>query len=417
MESLRVCGGVPLQGTVKISGAKNAALPILAATVLHGGKYVLYHCPRISDVTVAGEIITYLGGRVVRLGDTLTVDTRELHGWTIPASLMGTMRASVLFLGALLGRFGRAVLTLPGGCALGRRPIDLHLEALARMGAAVTLHEGEIRCHGSRLHGGVVEFPFPSVGATENFLLAAVSCQGTVRLLHAAKEPEIVDLAHFLQAMGADIQGAGTAVLTVSGGLPLRDTEYTILPDRIETATILCAAAACGGYVTLEETDAELLLPVLRTLEAAGCMVSKTERSISLTADGRLTAPPPIETSPYPGFPTDAQAPVMAALLRAKGATRFSETIFECRFGHVPQLRRMGGHIELLGSTALVRGVERLRGGTVAGTDLRAAAALVIAALQTPEETTVTGLKYLDRGYDSLEKKLQSLGADIRRVQ
>lgn len=417
MESLRVRGGVPLNGTVKISGAKNAALPILAATVLHGGKYVLHNCPNITDVDAASEILTYLGGRTSRVGETLSVDTRTLSGWRVPASLMAKMRASVLFLGALLGRFGRAVLTLPGGCPLGRRPIDLHLESLSQLGASVTLREGELRCRASLLHGGVVELPFPSVGATENLLLAATACRGTVTVQNAAREPEVTDLACFLRAMGADIQGEGTGRLQICGGIPLRDTNYTVLPDRIETATLLCAGAASGGTLHLTGTDGKLLLPVLETLEAAGCTIVREPDALTLSSDGELIAAPDLETAPYPGFPTDAQAPVMAAMLRARGETRFSETIFERRFAHVSQLRRFGAEIETLGPTALVRGVSGLHGAGVVGSDLRATAALTVAALQAPEESRIYGLKHLDRGYDNLEGKLRALGAQVERLQ
>lgn len=417
MESLRVRGGRPLEGTIEISGAKNAVLPVMAAAVLHGGKYVLHNCPRITDVDTAAEILESLGGRVSRQERTLTVDTRELSGWILPASLMAKMRASVLFLGALLGRFGRAVLTMPGGCPLGRRPIDLHLEALSQMGAAVMLREGQIYCEAPELHGSVIELPFPSVGATENVLLAAAACRGTVTLLNAAREPEVVDLACFLRAMGADIRGEGTRRLIVSGGMPLRDADHTILPDRIETATYLCAGACCGGHICLTSTAGALLRPVLEVLTAAGCTIAEEKGSLCLTSDGQLRAVPDIETGPYPGFPTDAQALVMAALLRAEGETRFSETVFERRFGHVAQLRRFGGRIETLGPTALVRGTDRLRGAAATGSDLRASAALLLAALQAPEESRIFGLKHLDRGYDTLEEKFRSLGADLERLR
>lgn len=416
MEKLCVHGGVPLYGTAQVSGAKNAALPIMAATVLHGGKYVLHNCPDITDVATAGEMIVSLGGKVCRSGSTVTVDTRELSGWIIPASLMEKMRASILFLGALLGRFGRAVVSLPGGCPLGRRPIDLHLEALSQLGAAVTLQEGEIRCQCRELHGGVLHLPFPSVGATENIILAAVACRGTVRLYHGAREPEIADLVGFLRAMGADICGEGTGQIQICGGLPLRDTDYTILPDRIETATLLCAAAGCGGQICLTGTKAELLQPVIHTLSTAGCEIWEKD-GLYLASDGRLRAAADIETQPYPGFPTDAQALVMAALIRAEGATRFSETVFERRFSHVAQLRKFGADIEALGPTALVRGVRQLHGATVTGADLRASAALLIAALQIPEESLIAGLKHLDRGYDNLEQKLGKLGGNLVRVQ
>ena len=415
MEALVIDGGKPLCGSVAISGAKNAVLPILAATVIGGGTIVLHHCPDITDVALAAEIIAYLGGSVKRLGRTLWVDTSGVCRWVIPAALMARMRASVLFLGALLARFGKAVLAMPGGCPLGRRPIDLHLEALAQMGAGVCLYENEIHCEASRLHGGVIELPFPSVGATENVLLAASACHGTVVLRGAAREPEVEDLARFLRSAGVEIWGEGTEELTVNGGAPLRDAAHTILPDRIETATYLCAAAACGGEVELRQTDGDLLNPVVQVLRQSGCELSKTADGVQIRSSGILQACGSLETAPYPGFPTDAQALVMAALLRAEGCTRFSEGIFERRFGHVPQLRKLGAEIETMGSTALVRGVRQLSAASLESGDLRAAAALVIGALQAQGKSTVTGLKHLDRGYDNLEGNLRSLGAEILR--
>lgn len=417
MEALQIRGGMPLYGTIEISGAKNAVLPILAATVLCGGKYVIHNCPDITDVILAEEILQSLGGQTTRVEKTLTVDTRSLTGWEIPAALMARMRASILFLGPLLARFGRAVLTMPGGCPLGRRPIDLHLDAMAQMGAAVTLQEGEIRCEAPWLHGCTIELPFPSVGATENALLAAVACHGTVTLRNAAREPEIGDLVRFLRAMGADIRGEGTATLTVCGGAALHDADHTVLPDRVETATFLCAAAGCGGDVTLCRTDGTLLLPVVEVLERAGCTLAQREDRLTIRAEQPLQAAGQIETAPYPGFPTDAQALVMAALLRAKGDTRFSETVFERRFGHVAQLRRFGARIDTTGPTALVRGVETLRPASVEGGDLRATASLIVAALQAPGESRISGLKHLHRGYDNLEEKLRLLGADLMPAQ
>ncbi len=416
MEALVIKGGKPLRGTVEISGAKNAVLPILAATMVRGGRYVLRNCPAITDVEQAAEIIRALGGRVERAGRTLYVDTAEAGGWHIPGKLMARMRASVLFLGALLARFGRASLTMPGGCPLGRRPIDLHLEAMARMGASVTMREGEILCTASRLHGGTVEFPFPSVGATENALLAATACCGTVVLRGAAREPEIADLIGFLRSMGADMEGAGTERLTIRGQAALDGTAYTILPDRIETATYLCAVAACGGEVTLNAADGSLLLPVLEALARAGCRIWQQRDRILLRSDGALQAIPALETAPYPGFPTDAQAPMMAALLRAGGESRITETVFEHRMAHVAQLRRFGADLALTGSTAAIRGVERLRPARVEGGDLRGTAALILAALQAEGESAVFGLKHLDRGYDNLEGNLRRLGASIERI-
>lgn len=416
MEALIVNGGRPLRGTVEISGAKNAVLPILAATMVRGGRYVLRNCPAITDVELAAEIIRTLGGTVERAGRTLYVDTVEADGWRIPGSLMARMRASVLFLGALLARFGRAALTMPGGCPLGRRPIDLHLEAMARMGASVTMREGEIFCTASQLHGCTVDFLFPSVGATENALLAATACCGKVVLRGAAREPEVTDLIGFLRSMGAEIEGAGTDLLTIRGQTDLDGTTYTILPDRIESATYLCAAAACGGEVTLNAADGSLLLPVLETLARAGCRIKLRRDQITLRSDGGLQGAGAIETAPYPGFPTDVQAPMMAALLRAGGESRITETVFERRMSHVAQLRRFGAEISVSGPTALIRGVEQLHPARAEGEDLRGTAALILAALQAEGESTVLGLKHLDRGYDNLEGNLRRLGASVQRV-
>ena len=416
MEALVIEGGNMLHGSVAVSGAKNAVLPILAAAVVGGGTYMLHRCPDITDVALAAEIIEYLGGTVKRFGKSLWVDTSGICRWTVPAALMVRMRASVLFLGALLARFGKAVLAMPGGCPLGRRPIDLHLEALAQLGATVCLYENEIHCEAARLHGGVIELPFPSVGATENVLLAATACHGTVTLRGAAGEPEITDLIRFLRACGAEIEGEGTAELMIHGGIPLRDTFYTVMPDRIETATYLCAAAACGGEVEVLGTDGALLRPVIEVLEQGGCQVEEKPNVMTIRSAGALEACGDLETAPYPGFPTDAQAVVMAAFLRAAGSVRFSENIFERRFGHVPQLRKLGADIETAGPTALVKGVPALRPAHLEAGDLRAAAALVIGALQAPGKSTVTGLKHLDRGYDNLEENLRGLGADVRRI-
>ena len=416
MEALVVRGGIPLQGEVEIHGAKNAVLPILAASVIGGGTYLLHNCPQITDVELAAEIITGLGGQVKRLGSSLWVDTSGVCRWDIPAAQMVKMRASVLFLGALLARFGKAELTMPGGCPLGRRPIDLHLEAMAQMGTGVMLYENRICCEAPLLHGCHIHLPFPSVGATENILLAAMGCHGVVRITGAAREPEIGDLIRFLCAAGAEIRGADTDTLTIYGGTTLRDCAHTILPDRIETATYLCAAAGCGGKILLKHTDGELLQPVLDVLQTAGCNVEQGSGQIILQAPERLCMPGNLETAPYPGFPTDAQAPVMAALLRAEGSIRFTESIFERRFSHAVQLQKLGADIEVAGPAALVRGVPVLHGAAVEGSDLRAAAALVIAALQTEEKTVITGLKHLDRGYDNLEGNLRKLGAELVRI-
>jgi len=417
MEAFVINGMQPLQGCVEISGAKNAVLPILAATAIHGGKYVLHNCPDIADVRYGAQILQTLGGQVTRVGNTLSVDTRELCRWTIPAGLMMKMRASVLFLGPLLARFGAAVLTMPGGCPLGRRPIDLHLQAVSSMGAAVTMLEEQICCCAASLHGCEIRFDFPSVGATENALMAAVRCRGTITIENAAREPEVCDLIAFLQAMGADIRGGGTSTITVCGGVPLHDADHTVMADRIETATYLCAAAGCGGEITLIGAEEDHLEPVVQVLRQAGCRICRQDGGLFLKSDGCLRAVGTIETAPYPGFPTDAQALVAAALLRAEGESRILETIFENRFAYIPWLRRLGAQIGLFGPCAVISGVEQLQAARLEACDLRAAAALVIAALQAKGESTIFGLKHLYRGYDNPEGKLLALGAGIRRIQ
>lgn len=416
MEALIVSGGRPLEGTVEIHGAKNAVLPILAATVLHGGVYRLHHCPEITDVRLAAEIIATLGGNVRRFGQCLEVDTTGVCRWTVPPELMARMRASVLFLGPLLVRFGRAELTMPGGCPLGRRPIDLHLAAMAQMGAEIRLEENRIVCQAGQLHGCRLELPFPSVGATENALLAAVGCRGTVTIRGGAEEPEIGDLVCFLQAMGAEICRKDGSWL-VHGGAPLCGAVHTVLPDRIETATYLCAVAGCGGNVRLTGTDLSLLQPVALALEAAGCRIEEEPGGVRLQSEGRLRAVERLETAPYPGFPTDAQALMMAALLRADGTSGFYENIFERRFHHVAQLRKLGAKIETAGLFAQVYGVPHLHGAALEAPDLRAAAAIIIAAMQAEGKSSISGIKHLERGYDSLAVNLKYLGAEIAPVR
>ena len=415
MDSIVVVGGKPLYGTVTINGAKNAVLPILAATVLYGGTYILQNCPDISDVSDAVEILKYLGGTATRSGTTLIVHTEQLQRWSIPPELTGRMRASILFLGSLLGRFGKAELAVPGGCPLGSRPIDLHLYAMTQMGASVTLQEGWIFGSAGSLRSCEITFPIPSVGATENVLLAASASEGTVILKNAAREPDIADLIRFLQKMGADIRGTGTGTLTIRGGLSPGKTVHNIMPDRIETATFLCAVAACGGNVLLTDTMPSAVMPVTQVLRVAGCEINQETNRLRVRSDGCLTGGCCIVTAPYPAFPTDAQAIVMAAMLRARGRSMFSETVFEARMGHVAQLRRFGGQIDTAGTTAVVHGVARLYGASVEAGDLRAAAALLVAALQTPQESVIHGIKHLHRGYYNLEEKLIRIGAEIKR--
>lgn len=416
MQCYLVEGGKPLHGSIPISGAKNSVLPILAATLLTGGRTILHNCPDLRDVRSALEILEHLGCRTRRQGSDILVDSSGASRWDVPHALMREMRSSVIFLGPILARFGKARLSLPGGCEIGQRPIDLHLAALRRLGAEIREEGGDILCRAGDLRGREIILSFPSVGATENAMLTACACSGVTRIINAAREPEIADLQAFLQKAGADIGGSGESVITVSGGMPRRDVEHTILPDRIETATYLCAAAACGGEVTLTETQPEQVGTVLQCLSEAGCTVRTAGRSITLLAPERLGHIAQVRTMPYPGFPTDAQAPLMAAACTGQGASVFLETIFENRYRHVSELARMGADIRVSGRTALVNGAA-LHGASVRCTDLRGGAALVIAALAARGESRIEDITHIDRGYEHLAEKLTALGGSIRRLE
>lgn len=409
-----VQGGQTLRGSVPISGAKNSVLPILAATLLNGGRNVLHNCPDLRDVRSAIQILEHLGCKVSREGDTVTVDSTVVDRWDVPHELMREMRSSVIFLGPILARCGRARLSLPGGCDIGQRPIDLHLSALRKLGTVIREQGGDILCEASDLQGRDIILSFPSVGATENTLLTATACSGVTRIINAAREPEIADLQEFLRKAGALVSGGGESVITVSGTTPRRDVEHTILPDRIEAATFLCAAAACGGEVTLTGVEPEHVGTVIQCLRDGGCAVRSAGRTITLLAPQRLGSMPTVRTMPYPGFPTDSQAPLMAAACTAQGSALFIETIFENRFRHAAELQRMGADIRISGRTALVTG-KQLHGAQVRSTDLRGGAALVVAALAAQGESRVEDLTHIDRGYEHFAEKLTGLGAKIQR--
>ena len=409
-----VQGGQTLRGSVPISGAKNSVLPILAATLLNGGRNVLHNCPDLRDVRSAIQILEHLGCKVSREGDTVTVDSTVVDRWDVPHELMREMRSSVIFLGPILARCGRARLSLPGGCDIGQRPIDLHLTALRKLGTVIREQGGDILCEASDLQGRDIILSFPSVGATENTLLTATACSGVTRIINAAREPEIADLQEFLRKAGALVSGGGESVITVSGTTPRRDVEHTILPDRIEAATFLCAAAACGGEVTLTGVEPEHVGTVIQCLRDGGCAVRSAGRTITLLAPQRLGSMPTVRTMPYPGFPTDSQAPLMAAACTAQGSALFIETIFENRFRHAAELQRMGADIRISGRTALVTG-RQLHGARVRSTDLRGGAALVVAALAAQGESRVEDLTHIDRGYEHFAEKLTGLGAKIQR--
>jgi len=415
MSSFLVEGRHRLSGEVRIQGAKNSVLPILAATLLNRGESVLTGCPRLRDVDASVEILRCLGCDARWDGDTLTVDTRNMDRWGISDALMREMRSSAIFLGAILARCGQAELTYPGGCELGPRPIDLHLAGLRRMGAEIAEEGGVLRCKASRLQGQDIVLSLPSVGATENLMLAGCGAEGVTRILNAAREPEIIDLQNFLRSCGAEVSGAGTDQVSILGRRPLHDCVYPIMPDRIVTATYLCAAASAGGEVFLAGAREDQLATVTAALREAGCRIDSGEAGIACAAPGRPGAVSAVRTAPYPGFPTDAQAVLMAALLRGRGATVFEENIFESRYRHVDELTRMGADIQVSGRVAVVNGVERLHGAKVRSTDLRGGAALCVAALAAEGVSRVEDIHHIDRGYEDLARDLTALGAKIER--
>ena len=415
MSCYRITGGRPLEGRLTVQGAKNSVLPILAAALLAPGQSIIRNCPDLSDVSAALDILSLLGCRVDRQDDAVLVDASSLCRWDIPERLMREMRSSVIFLGALLARMGAAELSYPGGCELGPRPIDLHLAALRGLGAEIREEQGCLRCRGGkRMRGRELCLSIPSVGATENAMLAACGCPGVTTIVGAAREPEIVDLQGFLRSMGARVSGAGTSVVWVRGGKPLHPGDYRVMGDRIAAVTYLCAAGAAGGRVETAGISPEHLTAVLSCLKEAGCSVWTGEDWAAVECRRPLGGTSPVRTSPYPGFPTDAQAILMAALAGGRGTTMFVENIFESRYRHVDELRRMGADIQVSGRVAVVTGAGRLHGAPVRSTDLRGGAALVVAGLGAEGETVVSGLGHIRRGYDGLDRALTALGADIR---
>ena len=415
MSQLLVRGGQPLHGEVTIQGAKNSVLPILAATVLTGDRVVLRGCPRLRDGDASIRILQSLGCRAQWEGDALTVDTAALNRCEISDILMREMRSSAIFLGAFLARLGRADISYPGGCELGPRPIDLHLSGLRDLGADIREEGGILHCTASRLAGRELMLSLPSVGATENLMLAACGAEGTTVISNAAREPEIVDLQDFLNACGAEVSGAGSTSVTLRGGKPLHGCEFRCMPDRIVAATYLCACASAGGEVYLRGARERHLATVADALRQAGCTVAGDGEGIACRCRRRLRAVRPVRTAPYPGFPTDAQAVLMAAMLKSRGTTVFEENIFENRYRHVDELTRMGAEIRVAGRVAVVTGVERLSGAAVRCTDLRGGAALCVAALAADGETRSCETAHIDRGYEDIVRDLRALGADAVR--
>ena len=415
MSFFEIAGRRRLSGSLAVQGAKNSVLPILAACILSPGECVIHNCPDLSDVSATLEILRGLGCKVRRETDTVIVDASGVCGGDIPEHLMREMRSSVIFLGAILARVGQACISYPGGCELGPRPIDLHLNALRRLGAQIREEDGVLYCQmPGGLRGCSVHLPFPSVGATENTMLAACGSPQTTTIVGAAREPEIEDLQNFLNALGARVTGAGGDVITVQGGPHIGEAEHTVMADRIVAATYLSAVGAAGGELELTGVCPEHLSTVLDVLEEAGCTLCAEKNLIYLHSDGKLRGVRPIRTAPYPGFPTDAQAVVMAALAGGRGETIFEENIFQSRYRHVSELARMGADIRLTGRTAIVRGAP-LYAARVDSTDLRGGAALVVAALAAEGSSRVGELHHIDRGYDHLELALSRLGAAIER--
>ena len=409
-----IAGGRPLEGALEIQGAKNSVLPILAATILHRGTSVLHNCPHLRDVDASIRILRHLGCRADWEGSSLVVDTTDMTCCEIPDHLMREMRSSVIFLGAILTRCGRANLSMPGGCELGPRPIDLHLSALRQLGARIQEGGGRLRCEAGEMQGREITLSIPSVGATENVILASCGCEGTTVLTNAAREPEIQDLQAFLVGMGHKVRGAGSSTVTIQGRSPTHDSEHTIMPDRIVAATYLAAVAAAGGEVELRKVDYRHLATVTGALHEAGCQVHSTGDAVLLRSSGNLHAIRPVRTAPYPGFPTDAQAVLMAAMLKSRGATVFVENIFENRYRHVDELVRMGADIRVEGRVAVVCGVDGLQGAEVRATDLRGGAALVVAALSAQGESRVGCIHHIQRGYEDIARDLRALGGHIQ---
>jgi UDP-N-acetylglucosamine 1-carboxyvinyltransferase len=425
MDRIRIRGGKPLEGRIHIGGAKNAALPLMTASLLTAEKLTLTNVPRLADITTLSHLLVQHGVSITmsgaeageERGHVLELCARRIASTTAPYDLVRKMRASVLVLGPLVARCGEARVSLPGGCAIGPRPVDLHLKGLEQLGASVVLRQGYIEATAPKgLFGAEIIFPIISVGATENLLMAATLAEGETTLINAAREPEIVDLARCLSAMGAEIDGAGTDRIRIRGVKRLGGARHKVMPDRIETGTYMMAAATTGGSVELVGADYPSVAAVARALESAGLEVNETPAGMRVRRCSGALIGVDVMTEPFPGFPTDLQAQMMAAMTTAEGAAMITETIFENRFMHVPELCRMGANINVHGASAMVRGVAKLTGAPVMATDLRASVSLVLAGLVAEGETVINRVYHLDRGYEQLEEKLSACGADVERL-
>lgn len=412
MKKYIIEGGKKLEGTTYVSGSKNASLPIIAATILNGGINKLYNVPNIHDTQMMFKILETLGCKIKKNNGKILIDSRNITNYEIPENLMSQMRSSVIIAGALLARKKKVIFTYPGGCDIGSRPIDLHIKSFEKLGIEVKEEFGYIKCETNEIIGNEINLDFPSVGATENIMLASVLGKGTTKINNAAMEPEIVDLQNALNSMGAKIEGAGTNNIIIKGVEKLKDLSYNIIPDRIEAGTLLCATAITGGNIKLQKVIPEHIKTLLNKLEEMGCNVKTNKNEIILNAPKKLKAVD-IKTLPYPGFPTDLQSILGVTLTVAKGTSVIVENIFENRYRYLTELTKMGAKSTIEGRTAVIKGVRRLSKANVKATDLRGGAALVIAALNAKGRTCIENIEYILRGYENLDKKLKSLGADI----
>ena len=415
MDRILITGGQTLRGTVRISGSKNAALPILASTILSRGDSVISNVPRVVDVLTMCKLLGMLGASVSFEANRVSISAEHVRSTEAPYDLVRTMRASVLVLGPLLARWGEATVSLPGGCAIGSRPVDLHLAGLAKLGAEVSVQHGYIRAKAGRLKGARLSLDVPTVTGTENLMMAATLAEGTTIIENAAREPEIVDLADYLIKRGARIAGAGSDLINIEGVNQLRGADHEVIPDRIEAGTFLAAGAITAGDVCIDRCRPKQLEAVIMKLRKTGVEIVESKEAVRLHASSRLKGVD-VKTFAYPGFPTDMQAQMMAVMCVAQGTSVIAETVFESRFIHVPELLRMGAEIKVDGNHAVVHGTESLTGAPVMASDLRASAGLIVAGLAAHGETQISRVYHLDRGYERIEDKLRSLGADIRRV-
>lgn len=418
MQKFVITGGKRLNGEIELQGCKNSTLPIMAAAVLVNGKCILESCPNLTDVYSASRILNSIGCKCSIAGNTAEIDSVSVSGNAISEKLMGEMRSSIMFVGAILGRVGQCTFSIPGGCELGPRPIDMHLAAFAKLGAEISENGGEITCRmpKEKRHGGKISLPFPSVGATENIILCSVLAEGETVVNNAAREPEICDMCRFLRSCGAKIKGDGESRIVIEGVERLHGCEYRIMPDRIAGATYLAMTAAAGGAMILKNACICEMEPFLSVLEQSGCYICTADNRIYLRRGGRLRAVRDrIRTMPHPGFPTDAQAVLMAALAAADGTSVFEENIFDCRYRHTDALIKMGADIQVMGKAAVVRGVKKLHGADVEATDLRGGAAMAVAALGAEGRTTIGCISHIGRGYEKFEENITSLGGRISR--